>query len=115
MSGATPGHWEVFGTSGYGALNGVSIRSLTKGLVLAVTIGDVPELDSKANAERIVRAVNCHDDLLTALRELQRRVDALIFRPAVDDMRTVDRDTRHVREYLETSRAAIAKATGAQS
>lgn len=55
--------WEATDTQGYGPLNGVSVRD-ARGLVLAVAIGDVPELDSVGNARLIAAA----PDLLAALR-----------------------------------------------
>ena len=41
---------------------------------IAQTHGDVPKGDvSRGNAEFIVRAVNCHEELLTALKNLMAR------------------------------------------
>jgi len=57
---------RVEGTGGYGLLNGVSIVD-DRGLVVAVTIANVPELDSKELAAFIVRAVNSHQALVEAL------------------------------------------------
>jgi hypothetical protein len=45
--------------------------------------------------------------LIEALRDLQARCDALIFRPALDDARAVDRDTRRLREGLEAPRRLL--------
>ena len=50
------------------------------------------------------------DMLLEALRVLLIHADQLIFRPSVDDSRTIDRHTRELRAVLEPPRAAIAKA-----
>lgn len=51
-------------------------------------------------------------DLLASLDDLLGRADRLIFRPALDDSRRIDQDTRALRAGLEQARAAIAKAKG---
>ncbi len=62
---ATPKPWRIKSRNGYGELNGVNIGD-GRGYILATAIGDVPELDSEANADLIVRAVNAHDALVEA-------------------------------------------------
>ena len=63
-------------------------------------------------AERVRALCAAAPKLLEALYTLLERADALIFRPAVDDSRLIDRDTRALRAVLELARAAIAKAEG---
>ncbi|TIS78005.1 MAG: hypothetical protein E5W94_11455 [Mesorhizobium sp.] len=85
----TPGPWEAGSERGYAELNGVQIRDRV-GLVLAVAIGDVPELDSKANARLIAAA----PELLAALKAV---------------VRVADRNT----DEFDLARAAIANAEDA--
>lgn len=56
-----------------------------------------PPEESTANAEFIVRAVNCHDELLAALEDILASYDA--------------NDSRGIGEAIEESRAAIKTAT----
>lgn len=68
MSEHTP-KWFAGSDLGYGELNGTEIFD-ERYYVVAVTIGDVPSLDSKANAALIVRAVNSHAALRAALSKI---------------------------------------------
>lgn len=60
--------------------------------------------EAVANARRIVHTANCHDDLLTALKDLTRFCDAVRVQVGMGKTQTA---------RLEQARAAIAKATGA--
>ncbi len=71
MAEHTPTPWNVSKHHGYGELNGVQIRDAT-GYAIAVSIGDVEELDSRANAEFIVRACNSHDALVKENANLKK-------------------------------------------
>jgi hypothetical protein len=64
---------------------------------------------AKANTALIVRAVNCHDDMLAAL---QLAEDVLSRAPAST---RIWPNGMHPNDGVERIRAAIAKATGAQS
>lgn len=60
--------WSVEpGNLGYGHLKGSCIHDDNSGLVVALALGDVPELDAEANAALIVTAVNSHAALVEAL------------------------------------------------
>jgi hypothetical protein len=61
--GHTPGPWEIAGPNGYGDIDGHRVRD-PRGYILAVAIGDVPELSPEANARLIASA----PDLLEALK-----------------------------------------------
>jgi len=74
----------VSSTNGYGQLNGSGI-SQADGLVVAVTIGDVPDLHPELGAAFIVKAVNAHDKILDALREAKVQVEILQERLGIKD------------------------------
>ena len=61
------------------------------------------------NAAYIVHAANAYPRLVETLRDLQARCDKLIFRPALDDARTIDQDIRALREGLEAPRALLSE------
>lgn len=88
----TPGPWMAGPINGYGELNGIQVKE-QRGLVLAVAIGDVPELDSEANARLIAAA----PELLRCLRNMIDLYEQLQGHPTA---------------YSHESRAAIAKAEG---
>ena len=62
----TPGKWEVIKWGGVVDIE--AHNSNKKCPKLRVHIARVPD---KANANRIVKAVNCHDDLVEALKRVQ--------------------------------------------
>lgn len=62
--------WSVRSNGGYGALNGSSISDAS-GLIVAVAIGDVPELDAASNARLIAAA----PDLIEALEQCDEYFD----------------------------------------
>jgi hypothetical protein len=65
--------------------------------------------ESEANAEFIVRAVNAHDGMLAALKNLEQAAVAML-------NCTDDSERGYLREEAEKSRATIAEAeAGAQS
>lgn len=68
----------------------------------ALSCGDT-DASAEANARFIVRAVNCHDELLAALEGDIDWIDAL-------SQMTIERDTAMVR--IRAHRALIAKARG---
>ena len=76
MSERSPTPWtyeeafELNDYSGNGALP-INIRSGDDWIVAAV-VGDVPELPAEANAALICRAVNCHDEMVEALKMADR-------------------------------------------
>jgi hypothetical protein len=74
MSKHTPGPWTAGSDRGYGHYNGVQITDDRSGLVLAVAIGDVPELKAQANARLIAAA----PELLAALLMVQRELACVI-------------------------------------
>jgi len=55
-----------------------------------------------------LKAQGQRDELAKALRNLQQKVDQLIYRPSVDDSRLIDRHTLELRKEGEISRAALA-------
>lgn len=59
----TPGPWFADDGSGYGELNGWRIVLPDDGYVLAVAVGDVPELPVEANARLIADAPAMADQL----------------------------------------------------
>ena len=69
------------------------------------TMETVPELERVANAALAVRAVNCHDDLLAAVKGLLMINGEQI--PSNDPHATPTE-----RRVFDAARAAIAKATG---
>lgn len=72
----TPGDWKVGSGRGYADINGVQV--VCRGYVVAVAVGDVPEVDAKANADFIVRAVNSHDALVDVLTDLRKQAGAFL-------------------------------------
>lgn len=75
MTSHTPGPWETDAPDGMGIIRDGKGRRLC-----AMRFGwdDTPErLESMANAERIVLAVNGHDDLLGALKSLIPGAEAM--------------------------------------
>lgn len=117
MSAAhTPGrdrNWRASaGRSGYGAHDGVTVTD-NRGLVVAVAIGDVPELDALATARLIAAA----PDLLEAAREGLIRAEADLeneLRVCAEwgDAADTDATVAVLRERRDKIAAAIAKATG---
>ncbi len=95
MGKHTPGPWSIDRYLGYGELNGVSIRGADF-YVLAVAIGDLPELDAQANARLIAAA----PDMFATLQRLLSDHDG-------------ETTPRSDREIVADISAAIAKATGA--
>jgi hypothetical protein len=103
----TPGrgrNWTAStGPTGYGAHDGVTVTD-NRGLVVAVAIGDVPELDAPATARLIASA----PDLLEALKGA---IGALEF--FQDFHRDLgNEDQAFAADRLDAARAAIARATG---
>lgn len=96
MSKQARGAWKVEGGPGYANTRGVNIKD-DRGLVLAVAIGDVPELDAEANARLIAAA----PDLLS----IARRFVALD-----GGAWNVARHAAEKQELLAEACAAIAKA-----
>jgi hypothetical protein len=90
--GHTPGPWEIAGPNGYGDIDGHRVRD-PRGYILAVAIGDVPELSPEANARLIASA----PDLLEALKAVTQSTE----------WPTMERDTQ------DAVLAAIAKAEAA--
>jgi hypothetical protein len=92
----TPGrnrNWTAStGNGGYGFYDGATVSD-NRGLVVAVALGDAPELDALATARLIAAA----PDLLEAAIEFVRKVDA--------------GEARSTKSYA-AFKAAIAKATG---
>lgn len=82
------------GPHGYGAHDGVTVTD-NRGLVVAVAVGDVPELDAMANARLIAAA----PDLLAALNRLINAT--AILPPSMDEPGSA----------MAQARAAIRKAT----
>ena len=66
--------------------------------------------NAEANAAFIVRAVNCHDELLAALKALHHEAGHLCKQLAARGLPGVPGDT--VDRVMEQARAAIAKAEG---
>ena len=103
MSAAhTPGrdrNWRASaGRSGYGAHDGVTVTD-NRGLVVAVAIGDVPELDALATARLIAAA----PDLLAALTSIANaHVDGL----------DLAQDSAVLSRAVKIASRAIAKAMG---
>lgn len=91
MSNHTPTPWEV------GEDVGQAERSIVTAECRDICTCETGFGDAEANAEFIVRAVNAHDDLLNACREILRA-----------DEYTPD---WHVTDAIELAKAAIAKAT----
>jgi len=81
-SGRTPGHWVAY--SEEGERHGRSEHSVCRHVVGAfphVCIASVWGQDSdeaKANADFIVKAVNCHEELLQCLKETGDALGALV-------------------------------------
>lgn len=69
----TPWTYEVAGEQHYGEVDDFPfvIRS-EDGWNIAASIGDVPDLPAEANAAFIVHAVNAHDEMVYALRGVER-------------------------------------------
>ena len=64
----------------------------------------------ESHADTDIRAIVAQRDELTkALFDLQIKVDQLIYRPTVDDSRTIGRHTLELRKQAEFSRALLAK------
>jgi hypothetical protein len=100
--GHTPGPWEIAGPNGYGDIDGHRVRD-PRGYILAVAIGDVPELSPEANARLIASA----PDLLEALKELRDRLQAFVGALALTTDCSGDVDA------IIAAEAAIAKAEAA--
>lgn len=60
---------SIAGANGYGAHNGVAVQDRT-GLICAVAIGDVPELDADAMARLIVAAPSLAEKLENCVKAL---------------------------------------------
>jgi hypothetical protein len=96
----TPGPWTTASDRGYGHYNGVQITDNRTGLVLAVAIGDVPELHAPANARLIAAA----PDLLATLIKVR---DSFIYADDHSDTAVMtEADNHHFDEVC----AAISKA-----
>jgi hypothetical protein len=99
----TPGrnrNWTAStGSSGYGAHDGVTVTD-NRGLVVAVAIGDVPELDALATARLIASAPDLLEACQTALAYCEHLQSSMF-----------GVEPTHAAEL----RAAIAKATGEAS
>ena len=81
--------------------------------VMAETFGRAADgmvLPAEANAKRIALALECHDDMLAALRPFVR-LAANARRPKTDS-NTAFVDVRDLEAFAAAARAAISKATG---
>jgi hypothetical protein len=74
-------------------------------LCLALVITDTSELNNRANADFIVRAVNSHDDLLEALKAVTETLASWTADHSFDC-------TAHIDAVLAVANAAISKAEG---
>ena len=63
----TKGPLQVGPAIGYGGFKGFPIKDTRSGLVVAVAIGDVPELDARANATLFAAAPTLYDALYAIL------------------------------------------------
>jgi hypothetical protein len=121
MSEHTP-KWFAGSDLGYGELNGTEIFD-ERYYVVAVTIGDVPSLDSKANAALIVRAVNSHAALRAALERASVALEMFAgsdsFIPSIKKQSADEAEhdaerrqmiTRVAEEALEAARRALTEA-----
>ena len=95
MSGPTPGPWDYVG--------GYIFAPAGKGVGVATAF-------TEADAERIVRACNSHDELLAACKDLLGLLQLLSYRSDVSTDLLV-----HLKSgpRIEAAYAAIARATGA--
>ncbi len=109
----TPGPWKAYYAKN-GKLLGVGVdRPGDDDHAVGITDyqgglwGDDDE--QKANAERIVAAVNCHDELLEALQSSLQFVEA--WRAEYRGLRN-DSQCKRIEAQIAKTEAAIARATG---
>lgn len=90
--------------AGGGALQ-IQAKHRGEGSSFCIATINTPFETPEANATLIVRAVNCHDDLVKALREML----------ACPDIADNDRKKEETHAAERLARAAIARATAEQS
>ena len=107
--GPTPGPWEVYvpGDGEHGALVKARFMKDDSRYTVFVAQCHAGGQDNLANAELIVTAVNCHDDLLAALKRAEQFIEngvefGYIRLPTAPDTAL---------ETLPAIKAAISKAT----
>ena len=67
---ATPRPWKI--SDEYSTFGSIAIEANTAGMILVET--EVNNKNAEANAELIVRAVNCHDELVSFLESINGRM-----------------------------------------
>lgn len=101
----SPRPWSALDGRGYGQLNGRAIRA-SNGLILAVAIGDVPEIPVEANARLIAAA----PELLATLKSLLTLDERVCHEDCYGYA-----DLMQDNQAWDVARAAIAQAMGAAS
>ena len=108
-AGHTETPWRVFTTPDGRKIVGVGDKDGQGILDRGFGVWAWNDAEGIANAELVVRAVNSHDDLVTALKEMR---DAAVYLCAAqaENKLTEAADARF-KKALETTRAALNKAT----
>jgi len=105
----TPLPWEVDYSNADVSQAGIKTED---GINVAWMSKYQPNCSSHENAEFIVKAVNCHDELVEALKECSDDLEALVNHEyiGVRDYPSMDKKYQRDMQPVEKAKAALAKA-----